>query len=303
MSNAIDLELTSKRFLLYLRAEKAVSQHTLIAYQNDLKDFQKFLKKSFLDISHFRHLRLTIREYWSGLLKRNFSAATLCRRLATLRSFFNFLMRENLLETNPFNYLPSPKREKHLPKFLTEKEVDHLLTDVDHLNYRFKTRDNALLEILYSAGLRIEELTRLNVGDCDLWNGVLRVFGKGSKERVLPVGDFAMKAVKKYLEETHRPFESASGSGPLFLNARGKRLGVRGARKVLGQLIRKTSLHKNVNPHMLRHTFATHLVDRGCDLRSVQEMLGHKNLATTQIYTHTSVERLRKVYASAHPRA
>ena len=302
MSKEIDLELTTKRFLLYLRAEKAVSHHTHIAYQNDLKDFQKFLKKSTLDTSNFRHLRLTVREYWATLLKRNFSAATLCRRLATLRSFFNFLMRENLLETNPFHYLPSPKREKHLPKFLTEKEVTHLLGDIENINIRSKSRDNAMLELLYSAGLRIEELVRTNIGDIDIWNGVIRVFGKGNKERVVPLGSYALTAIKKYLEESHR-LTDGQGSGPLFLNIRGKRLSVRGARKVIGQLVNRTSLHKNVNPHMLRHSFATHLVDRGCDLRSVQEMLGHKNLATTQIYTHTSVEHLRKVYEKSHPRA
>ena len=282
-----------------------MSAHTLRAYRHDLREFLEFLKlQPLADLSNFRKSRLLVREFWVSLSKRKIRTSTLLRKLAVLRSFFKFLVFENVIETNPFNYLKLPRREKRLPRFLTEKEVDEFLSTLERSMHVLAPRDRALMEFLYSSGLRIQEAVDLNLEDLDLWNGVVRVFGKGGRERRVPVGGPSLKSLEKYLEKRGILGESpALFRGPVFLNARGKRITSRGARVVLDRWVRDGALQKKVSPHMFRHSFATHLLNRGCDLRTVQEMLGHKSLTSTQIYTHTSVEHLKKVYDSAHPRA
>lgn len=298
------IDVRIKRFLLFMRAERSASAHTLRAYEKDLQDFRAFCRRSPLDVSTFRKSRLLVREYWQHLSEQKLKSATVARKLASLSSFFNFMVRENEAEVNPFDYLPPQKREKTLPGFMTEKEVSDLLASLERSRHRLSARDRALIEILYSCGLRIQEAVSLNAEDIDFWNDLVRVFGKGGKERLVPVGKPALSAVRNYLKEKQKAARSASPPpGPLFLNARGKPITARGARKAIGRVVRQMAFSKNVHPHTFRHSFATHLLNRGCDLRTVQEMLGHKSLATTQRYTHTTVEHLKKAYEGAHPRA
>jgi integrase/recombinase XerC len=196
--------------------------------------------------------------------------------------------------------LPMPKREKKLPQFLSEAQMAQLLDLPMRKRYRFSLRDAALLELLYSCGVRVQELCGLNIEDIDLWSGMVRVFGKGSRERMVPLGGSAQRMVHAYLES--RP-PAARKSGPLFRNYQETRLSDRSARRIVERWIHEAAIHQKVTPHTFRHSFATHLLGRGCDLKSVQELLGHRHLATTQTYTHVTPEHLKKVYDQAHPRA
>lgn len=304
--SSFDLDLWIKRFLLFMKAERSASPHTLRAYQSDLLEFNRFLTRAghAKDLENFRQARLVVREFWIDCSKKRPSNASLLRKLATLRSFFRYLVAEDVLAANPFKYLELPKKDKTLPRFLSETEMSRFLEPLETSVQGLALRDRALIELLYSSGIRIQEAMNLNAEDMDLWNGTLRVLGKGNKERVVPLGDSAARCVKQYLSERQaRQGTAREPKGPLFLNARGTKLGARGARLILNRWVKKASLARRVSPHTLRHTFATHLLNRGCDLRTVQEMLGHKSLASTQIYTHTSVEHLKKVYDRAHPRA
>lgn len=294
-----------KRFLLFMRSEKQASVLTLTAYQHDLNEFLKFAQSDqYQDKkwSDFRESKLMIREFWMELSKRKLNASSIARKLAALRSFFKYLVMEDQIAYNPFQYLPSPKKEKNLPKFLTEKET-HIILDVFKTHsHKFMLRDEALMELLYSTGVRVHEAVGLNVEDIDYWNGMIRVLGKGQKERIIPVGEKAVKSIQSYLNDREKK-EGLKIKGALFLNPLKKRLSARGVRKIIDRWLLNCSIAKHVTPHMFRHSFATHLLNQGCDLRTVQELLGHKSLSTTQIYTHTSIEQLKKVYDRAHPRA
>ncbi len=293
-------EILQKRFLLYLRAEKNISAHTFIAYKQDLSDFFSFFGDLAPDLADFRKCRLAVREYWSSLSRRELKTSSILRKLCSLRSFFRFLVREKHMDSNPFLTLKLPKKAQTLPDFMTEKEVDSLFSIVERTRSRHMFRDKAILELLYASGLRIHEAMNLNIEDLDLWNGMVRILGKGNRERMLPIGTSATKAVERYLNARAAELPK---KGALFLNPQRKRLTTRGARKIIGRWAGNSGLSRKVHPHMFRHSFATHLLDRGCDLRTVQELLGHKSLNSTQLYTHTTLERLRKVYNQAHPRA
>jgi tyrosine recombinase XerC len=289
-----------QRFLLFLRAERNASPHTLRAYKHDLEQFTAFLERKYPKASSLeRHQRLIVREYLSELHDKGGKRATLLRSVAVLRAFFKFLMRSEIVSQSPFVGLPMPKAEKRLPRFLSEAEMQRLLEIPRGSKDKRSRRDGALMELLYSSGVRVQEACQLNVEDIDLWGGLVRVYGKGGRERLVPLGPVAQKTVHAYIES--RP--ASLRRGPLFLNHRGMRLSDRGARNIVNKWVREAALHQKVSPHAFRHSFATHLLDRGCDLRSVQEMLGHKNITTTQIYTHVSPEHLKKVYQQAHPRA
>jgi site-specific recombinase XerD len=284
------LALEIQRFLTHLKAARRVSEHTLRAYAFDLGAFaQAFpsLEAGGIERSHAR-------AYVAGLQKDGLARATVLRRIAALKSWIKHLRRQGTLKRDPFAGLPSPRSERRLPKFLTEAEAGTLLSAEGPL------RDRALFELLYSSGLRRSEVCGLNRGDVDFMNGFVRVFGKGGRERIVPVGDAALGLLREYLQGRPRPKDATVE--PLFTNEQGRRLTAGGLAWLLKRWIRASGFSKPVTPHGLRHSFATHLIDRGCDLRSVQEMLGHKNLATTQIYTHVSLERLRKVYQDSHPR-
>lgn len=288
------MRLQVERFLTRLRATKNCSPHTLRAYRADLEVFlAKFPDLAAADIDR-SHMRRHLAELQSGSLAR----ASVLRKASALRSFIGFLRREGELARDPFLGVPLPKRTRTLPKFLTEAEMAEILAAPSSAGPG-QERDRALIELLYSSGLRRAEVSSLNVGDLDLLSGTVRVLGKGSKERVVPVGNDALRCLRAYLRGRGGP-----GDGePLFANLRGGRISQDGVMYLVRRWIKRSSLLKNVTPHVFRHSFATHLLNHGCDIRVVQEMLGHASLRTTQIYTHVSLDRLREVYKGAHPRS
>lgn len=287
------MKLSLERFLTRLRAAKNYSPHTLRAYRADLEAFTaKFpgLEPSGIDRAH-------VRRHLAELQAGDASRATVLRKASALRSFVKFLRAEGELKRDPFLGVPMPKRQRSLPKFLTEAEMEQVLSAPSEAG-EASERDRAMLELLYSSGLRRAEISALNVGDVDFLSGTIRVFGKGSKERIVPAGDLALKTLRAYLRTRGAP-----GDGePLFTNLRGERLSTEGVVFVVRRWVRRSSLLKKVTPHVFRHSFATHLLNRGCNIREVQEMLGHADLNTTQVYTHVSLRHLQDVYKGAHPR-
>lgn len=280
------------KFFRFLEIEKNSSSYTMVNYAHDLKDFSEFAKDVELEKIDY----LTLRRYLAHLKSANLSKRTINRRLSCLRSFFRFLFKEGLIKINPATLLSSPKQDKYLPQFLTEDETAKLLESADGKDI-MSLRDRALLETLYSTGMRISELAGMDLDDIDFISGVVKVKGKGKKERLLPVGSRALSAIRAYTQIRTKK------NTAVFLNKNNTRLTTRGARLIMNKYIKKTSLKAGISPHTLRHSFATHLLNRGADLRSVQELLGHSNLSTTQVYTHLTTERLKAVYDKAHPRA
>lgn len=284
------------KFINYLKVEKNASEHTITNYCVDLEVFKNFLgDKEIETIDH-----LALRRFLAELRAKNYAKRTVARKLASLRSLFRFLFREGYIKKNPITAILTPKLDKKLPIFLDTMKIDKLLTapksdDISGL------RDKALLETLYSCGIRVSELVGLDINDVDFISGVIKVLGKGKKERIVPIGEPALKAIRGYVDK--RSDEKVRDRKAIFLNTRGTRLTDRSVRRVVDKYIRETGIAEKVSPHSLRHSFATHLLDRGADLRSVQELLGHMNLSTTQIYTHVTMDRLKSVYDKAHPRA
>ncbi|MFC1704603.1 tyrosine recombinase XerC [Candidatus Omnitrophota bacterium] len=280
------------KFVSYLEIEKNASPHTIINYRHDLEEFSGFL----LDVPIEKVNYLTLRKFLAHLKAKNLRPRTLARKISALRALFRFLTREGYIKVNPTLLLSTPKLDKHLPTFLTEGEITKLL-EAPRRKERFGLRDRAILETFYSTGMRIAELVGLDVEDIDFFGGVVKVKGKGKKERLLPIGERAIASLRSYVESKKKQTKE------LFLNKNATRLTDRGVRNILNKYIRLTSTKQHISPHTIRHSFATHLLNRGADLRSVQELLGHANLSTTQIYTHLSTERLKAVYDKAHPRA
>jgi tyrosine recombinase XerC len=285
-------------FLNFLTTEKGASEHTTKNYGVDLREFTRFIaEKELQDLSY-----LDIRSFLAFLKTREYSKSSISRKLACLRSFFKFLVRENILTQNPAAGIATPKKEKRLPSFMNPDEITKLL-DAPAKNSWEEKRDKAILEMLYSSGLRVSELAGLNHDDLDFFGGLVRVRGKGKKERIVPVGQTALNSLRAYWD-MKAPRESASAiKKPLFISRIGSRLTDRSVRRMILKYVKRTGLGKEISPHTFRHSFATHMLDRGADLRSVQELLGHANLSTTQIYTHVTTQRLKDAYASAHPRA
>ena len=285
-----------ERFLKFLDVEKNSSPHTIKNYRSDLIEFFKFNgKNSVTDINY-----LEIRKFLAHLKEREFLKTTVSRKLACLKSFFKYLTRERLLTTNPASGIQTPKRDRRLPSFLETKEVEHLIEAAKGDKWESR-RDLAILETLYSSGIRVSELVGLNEEDVDLLSSLVKVRGKGKKERIVPLGSCAVQAIKAYIESA--PLDMQQRSVPLLINRRKTRLSDRSVRRIILKYARMAALKKGISPHTLRHSFATHLLDRGADLRSVQELLGHAHLSTTQIYTHVSAKRLREAYDQAHPKA
>lgn len=299
-----------ERFLAYLTGERNASRHTLSAYRTDLVQFQAFLERE--APAAVRRIdevdRRLIRHFLAELGSHGCSRVTLTRKLATLRTFFKFLCREGLARSNPARYVASARRAKRLPEFLSIEEAERLMALPDR-DSSLGLRDVAILEILYGSGIRLRELTGLNLLDVDLYARTLTVRGKGKRERVVPLGRMAARALEAYLPERQSILEgrgiraSRGDGGPLFTNRLGGRLGPRGVQLIVRKYLGRIAETRGTHPHVLRHTFATHLLDRGADLRAVQELLGHRSLSSTQIYTHVSVERLKRAYARGHPRA
>ncbi|MBF0593669.1 MAG: tyrosine recombinase XerC [Candidatus Omnitrophica bacterium] len=288
------------KFLKHLEVEKNYSGHTLLNYQLDLENFFAFLGTDQIKGIEYP----TLRRYLAELRARNLRPRSVSRKLSALRSFFRYLQREGLIEKNPAALVVTPKLDKVLPHFMTEEDTIKLVESPEH-DEKAELRDKALFETMYSAGIRVSELVGLNREDVDLISNMIKVYGKGKKERIVPVGEKAVEAIREYLNArvTKEPSKRPMNSEAVFLNKSGGRLSARSVRNIINKHLLKTALHQKVHPHMFRHSFATHLLNRGADLRSVQELLGHVNLSTTQIYTHLTTERLKSVYNKAHPRA
>ena len=284
------------KFIKYLEIEKNYSDHTVTNYKIDLKDFSESIKdKPIEQITH-----MDVRLFMARMKERNFSKRSVARKMACIRSFFKFLYREGYIKANPSASLLTPKIDKKLPLFLNPGDVVKLLESPDPSD-GMGLRDRAILETLYSTGVRVSELVGLNKEDIDFISGVLKVYGKGKKERLVPIGDKALRIIRAYFEKIG--VSEINEKKPVFLNKSKRRVSDRAVRRIVDKYIRKASLNENISPHSLRHSFATHMLDRGADLRSVQELLGHANLSTTQIYTHVTTDRLKAIYDKVHPRA
>ncbi len=285
-----------RKFLQYLEIERNASIHTLDNYRRDIRGFLQFV-----DESSPADIKPNKVRYWLAQFhNENYSKPTRARKLSALKSFFRYLVREGYMESNPAAGIASPKKGKKLPQFLDKKKITILL-DAPSQDNLLGLRDRAIMETLYSGGIRVGELVQLDNNDIDLIAEALKVKGKGKKERIVPVGKPAVNAIKKYLDE--RGPAADRNDRAVFLNRAKKRLSTRQVQRIIKKYMKMASLPGHITPHALRHSFATHMLDNGADLRAVQELLGHKSIATTQIYTHITPERLKQVYDKAHPRA
>lgn len=302
MSNVWKAQL--ENYLDFLQGAKNVSPHTVHNYRRDIEQFLEFLRRLTSGDFVFPEVDTYMaRRYLASLIGKEYSRKTVARHIAALRSYSRYLCREQMIESNPFVGIRTPKLERRLPQFLDVPEIDDLLK-LPPLT-PLGRRDAAIMELLYGAGVRVSELTNLSLQSIDLNECYILVFGKGAKERIIPIGRMAVKAISSYILES-RPLllrKTAAATNALFLNHSGTPLSDRSVRRILEKYVDLLSVHKRVTPHTLRHSFATHLLDNGADLRSVQELLGHVSLKTTQVYTHVSSERLLSVYRNSHPRA
>jgi integrase/recombinase XerD len=297
----MEITATISSFLTHVKVEKGLSSNTVSAYRRDMAKFDEFAKKRKLSLE--RVTRDDLVDFLAGLYRLNLESRTVARHLVTLRNFFRFAQTQELIAADPSINLESPKIRRSLPGYLRLEEVERLLEQPDS-GTALGLRDRAMLEVLYSTGLRVSELISLRITDLDSKVGCVRCIGKGDKERIVPVGRKALSMVGKYLREA-RPqlLGKLRGSPTLFVNRRGVSLSRVGVWKILSGYGRRAGLRVALTPHMLRHSFATHLLERGADLRSVQMMLGHADISTTQIYTHVVEERLKQIYKAHHPRA
>lgn len=299
-----------ERYLEHLLEERGLSAHTLRAYRRDLDQFLDFLARDFLskppeEVRATDIDALAVRSFLAWMSRKQVGRRSQARALSAVRSLFRFACREGTLEKNPATAVRTPKQPRTLPRHLRPGEIETLLEAVAG-DEPLVRRDRAVLEILYAAGLRVGELVSLDWNDIDVKSRVLRVLGKGGKERMVPFGRPAAEALKAWLrgwEELRSAAPEAGDDEPVFLNYRGNRLSARSVRRLIDQRVRQAAIAGGIHPHTLRHTFATHLLEGGADLRSIQELLGHSSLSTTQNYTHLEVERLQSVYRDAHPRA
>jgi integrase/recombinase XerD len=302
------MQANIQEFLDYLSAEKGSSANTIAAYQNDLTQFHDFLSQSGDTDGELIWGAVTrdqLISYILSLKEREYASATVARKVAAVKSFCHFLLRTGVIEDDPTEDLDSPRVKKRLPRTLTFEEVEALLRLPAQSSATAKgLRDTALLEVLYATGMRVSEVASLTLDDLDLEGRKIRCVGKGDKERVMPLYDEAIKAVRAYLERGRAAFlGDERGERTLFLNPRGERLTRQGLWLIIKNYARELGLEDKVTPHTLRHSFATHMLDGGAGLREVQQLLGHANISTTQVYTHVSREHLREVYDEAHPRA
>ena len=282
---------------------RAVSEHTLSSYRSDLRQFHAFLKLRKRSLDSLDHLCL--RDFLSHLHERKLQKTSIARKLACLRTFFNFLVRDGRLKSNPAELISSPRLPKKLPSYLSEKEAAAVV-ELPQGTALKDLRDRAILELLYASGLRVRELVGLNDENVDLGQQLVRVFGKGRKQRIVPFGEYAGRALAEYLGERDRlvlASPEASGHTPVFVSLRGRRLNARDVQRLVEKTRLRLPSGRRLTAHTLRHSFATHLLERGADLRAIQELLGHASLATTQKYTHVTLQHLRAEYEQAHPKA
>jgi integrase/recombinase XerD len=292
-----------KDFIHFIFVEKGLAKNTIVSYERDLNSYITYLK-NVESISQFNDVQRVHIVHFLGFLKeQKKSSKTMARHIASVRALHQFLIRDKVTDHDPSVHIESPKLEKSLPKVLNLQEVEILLDSPKQKDH-FGIRDKAMLELLYATGIRVSELIGLNLGDIHLTMGFVRCIGKGNKERIIPVGKTATKALNQYLEKGRPHLVSKKNHDEaLFLNNHGKRLTRQGFWKILKKLAGEAGITKDLTPHTLRHSFATHLLENGADLRAVQEMLGHADISTTQIYTHVTKSRLKDVYSKFHPRA
>ncbi|WP_394583649.1 tyrosine recombinase XerC [Cytobacillus firmus] len=300
MSENVNVSL--KLFIEYLQIEKNYSQYTIEHYQHDISDFFMFMSEQAIsDLTKVEYQ--DVRIYLTNLFERKMSRKSVARKISSLRSFFKFLLREEIVAENPFALVSIPKAQKKLPEFFYEEEMKQLF-DACESSTPLGQRNRALLELLYATGIRVSECSQIRLKDLDMHLSTVLVRGKGSKERYVPFGSFAQVTIDTYINHGRKELlANGNMQENLFLNARGGPLTARGIRTILDRIIEKSSLTGKIHPHMLRHTFATHLMANGADMRTVQELLGHAFLSSTQVYTHVTNEYLKKTYMAHHPRA
>lgn len=300
MSENVNVSLNL--FIEYLQIEKNYSQYTIEHYQHDISDFFMFMSEQAIsDLTKVEYQ--DVRIYLTNLFERKMSRKSVARKISSLRSFFKFLLREEIVAENPFALVSIPKAQKKLPEFFYEEEMKQLF-DACESSTPLGQRNKALLELLYATGIRVSECSQIRLRDLDMHLSTVLVRGKGSKERYVPFGSFAQDAIDTYINHGRKELlANGNMQENLFLNARGGPLTARGIRTILDRIIEKSSLTGKIHPHMLRHTFATHLMANGADMRTVQELLGHAFLSSTQVYTHVTNEYLKKTYMAHHPRA
>ena len=326
MQDTIKLPAILQNFLDHLENERNLSTHTVRSYRADLYQFAQYIVRvegftagnltdlhqveaEQVEVESFAKVKSWIlsadatqlRSFLSTLVTTGYSKSTVARKIAALRSFYKFLVRVGTLDASPVSVIRTPKLPRSLPKYLEISQIDALFSAPDKTTF-LGARDLAILETIYTAGLRVSELVGLNIEDLYEFDGVLRIKGKGKKERLAPIGTKAYEAILHYLK-VRRQMTNFELAGAMFINKRGTRLTDRSVRRKLNDYMKQAGIPLNISPHTLRHSFATHMLDAGADLRSVQEMLGHENLSTTQIYTHLTTSKLKKVYNSAHPLA
>jgi integrase/recombinase XerC len=300
----MEFDLLSTKFLNHLRTRQ-MSAATLRAYQIDLRGFQGYLKTRKITLADVD--RSVIRGYLGYIRSANYKNASVLRKYASLKSFFKYLFRQKLFPHNPAVQLGNPRKEFKVPNFLTPQELEMTISAIMTVKEPLGVaRNRAWIELLYSTGIRVSEIESLNIEDMDFLGGTLRVVGKGNKERMVPIGRPALRTIKSYLDLRGESFSSSQNSEarPLFINLKGGgRLTTRAMHEMVAKAARQAGIQRPVGPHTIRHSFATHMLEGGCDLRTLQELLGHKNLSTTQIYAHVTTERLRKIYEKSHPRS
>lgn len=291
------------QFMAYLENEKRYSIHTLSSYKDDLKSLEDFLvREGFGDLIN---VSPRISRFYTATLHEKYSPRSIARKISSIRSFYNFLVREDNITENPFRDVELPKKEKKLPRFIYPQEIENLFKVFD-LSKPLDKRDKLILEFLYGTGVRVGELCNIKIRDIDFYENLVLIHGKGNKDRLIPVHSVLVAQMKDYIITSRKEFlnkSKAPDSRILFLNFRGNPLSTRGVRLVINRIIDRSEERLKISPHTLRHTFATHLLNNGADLRSVQELLGHAHLSSTQIYTKVSKEKLREDYMNAHPRS
>ncbi|OGD15069.1 MAG: tyrosine recombinase XerC [Candidatus Aminicenantes bacterium RBG_16_63_14] len=287
-------------FLSFLRHEKNVSPHTLAGYERDLRQVAAYLKER--EVRWDKAGNVVLRGFLAELHEKKRKKTTIGRKLAALRSFYDFCVRKKWIAENPARILATPRPEKRVPSFLSEDETAELL-DLPRSGRPLDLRDKAILELFYASGIRVSELVGIETGDLHFGERLVRVRGKGKKERIVPFGGKAREALEDYSRARPRLMEGAAGEAAFFLNYRGERLTTRSVQRMVHKCIRRTAVARKISPHSLRHSFASHLLGRGADLRVIQELLGHASLATTQKYTHVDLKQLLAVYKKSHPRS
>lgn len=288
------------KFLNYIQKQKNYSLNTIKNYKIDILEFKNYLDKE--GINYLTVDYDFIKGYLMWLYERKLSRNSVARKLSSLRSFYKYLFNNDFIDQNPFRYVATPKKEKKLPKYLGIEELETLFNTPD-LSASLGQRDRLILEVLYATGVRASELVNIKLDDIDFYKKEIRILGKGNKERIVEFGDYCLEIIKMFINDGRQKILKKHNTTNCYLiiNEHGKKLTTRGVEKIIDNIVKKASLKKHISPHMLRHTFATHLLNEGCDILTVQELLGHESLETTQIYTHVSNEKLRETYLKYHP--